>query len=86
MKKSILLFCIIFTGLAALAEGNGKDEKKSEVKPLASITQDSKSFNVHGLKACTTEFDDSDAVVEYVAPAKEETKVVSTSSKKSNIK
>lgn len=86
MKKTILTICIFFTGLIALADGTGNDSNKSEVKPNASITQNAKSFNVGGLKACTVEFDDSDAVVEYIAQAKAETKITSSTGKKSNIK
>ena len=86
MKKTILTICIIFTGLIALADGTGNDKKKSEVKPTASITQDTKSFNVGGLKACTAEFDDSDAVAEYVAPVKKESKVLTSVETKSKNK
>ena len=46
MKKILLTICIIFTGLIALADGTGKDKKKSEVKPTASITQNAKCVTV----------------------------------------
>jgi len=66
MKQFAFTLILLIAASTAFAEGNGDKNKKSEITPKTELSNDAKSFEVNTLKACTGEFDNEDAVSEFV--------------------
>lgn len=66
MNKFTITFILFLVAATAFADGTGEKDKKSEITPKSELAADGKSFEVNTLKACTGEFDNEDAVSEFV--------------------
>lgn len=66
IKKFTITFILFFVASTAFADETGDKNKKSDIKPKTEVGSDSKSFKVNTLKACTGEFDQEDAISEFI--------------------
>ncbi len=66
MNKIIVSILFILIATVAFADGIQKDKKSSKIHPTLSLSLDTNSFEVSGLKACVGEFEDEDAIDEFI--------------------
>ncbi len=59
MSRTLFIITFITISLSSFAKGN---DTNSEIKPKQTVKTEAKSFSVHGLKACTGEYNDADAL------------------------
>ena len=64
MKNILTILALIVFTLNVSADNTGDRNKNSKITPKAEL-KDNKSFEVGGLKACTAEADEEDAISEF---------------------
>lgn len=65
MLKNFITLTLVFIAFVASADNTEYLKKHSRVIPKAKI-KDTRSFEVGGLKACTTEADEEDAIAAFI--------------------
>jgi len=66
MNKIITSILFILMATVTIADVIDKDKKSSKIYPTLTLSLDANSFEVCGLKACNGEFEDEDAIDEFV--------------------